>query len=80
MADSSPSLTRAIDLRGIRCPISTIRLKKILKTLAPKQVLSVVSDDEDARVDFPGVIKKSGATFTFTEKSDGTFEFEVVKE
>ncbi|MFM7009095.1 MAG: sulfurtransferase TusA family protein [Betaproteobacteria bacterium] len=80
MVDSSPSSTRTIDLRGVHCPISTIRLKKILKTLVSKQVLSVVSDDNDARVDFPGVIKKSGASFVFIEKSDGTFEFEVTKE
>lgn len=80
MVDLNPSSTRTVDLRGIRCPISTIRLKKILKTLVSNQVLSVVSDDDDARVDFPGVIKKSGATFTFIEKPDGSFEFEVVKE
>lgn len=79
MVDSNPSQTRTIDLRGVRCPNSTMRLKKVLKVLDPGQKLIVISNDDDARADFPGVIKKSNATFAFVENPDGDFTFEVTK-
>jgi TusA-related sulfurtransferase len=78
MADSNQSPT-TIDLRGVRCPISTIRLKKQLKVLSSGQVVNVLSNDDDARVDFPAVIGKSAATFTFTEHP-GYFSFLVTKQ
>jgi tRNA 2-thiouridine synthesizing protein A len=65
------------DLRGTRCPISTMRLKKHLRSLKAGTIVRVLADDDDARIDFPALIKKSGHGFVkFTEHGD-YFSFDI---
>lgn len=67
-----------LDLRGIRCPISTSNLKRYLKGMQPGARVEVLSDENDARTDFAGVIKKMGANLvSFTEGPEyATFSIE----
>ena len=49
-----------IDLRGIRCPLTTIRLKRAIKELPPGTVVDVFTDDKEARTDIPALLKTAG--------------------
>ena len=71
-ADSTSSVkTTTLDLRGIRCPISTSNLKRYLRGLRPGDTVHVKSDENDARTDFAGVIAKSNAKLvSFTEEPE----------
>mgnify|MGYP000078219327 CR=1 FL=1 len=60
-----------LDLRGIRCPISSANLKRFLKGQSSGTVIEVISDENDARTDFPAVFKKAGATLqSFSEGAE----------
>jgi len=60
-----------IDLRGVRCPISTANLKRFLKGQPAGTVIEVLSDENDARTDFPAVFNKTGTTLqSFTEGAE----------
>lgn len=67
-----------LDLRGIRCPISTSNLKRFLKGMQPGARVEVLSDENDARTDFAGVLQKMEAKLlAFTEGPEfATFSIE----
>lgn len=56
-----------LDLRGQFCPMTTIKLKRHLKTLKPGTTFMVFADDEDARVDFPAVVATTKNEFVAIE-------------
>lgn len=45
-----------LDLRGMACPVTTIRLKRHLKAIPPGTTFDVLADDDEAKVDFPAVV------------------------
>lgn len=49
-----------IDLRGVRCPLTTIRLKRAIKGLPPGTVVEVTTDDKEAKTDIPALLKTAG--------------------
>ncbi len=69
-----------LDLRGVRCPISTANLKRFLKGQKTGAVIEVMTDEHDARTDFPPVIKKCGATLTSFTEGDGFQIYHVTKD
>lgn len=44
--------TRALDCRGLRCPLPVLEAEKALKQLRPPFTLVVTADDPAARIDF----------------------------
>jgi Predicted redox protein, regulator of disulfide bond formation len=50
----------SIDLRGIRCPLTTIRLKRAIKELPPGTMVEVTTDDIEAKTDIPALLKTAG--------------------
>lgn len=61
----------SIDLRGLRCPVSTLRLKKRLKDMRVGDTVRVSSDDFEARNDFPALFKRVGLDYTSLEEEQG---------
>jgi len=49
-----------VDLRGVRCPLTTIRLKRAIKDLPPGTVVDVITDDKEAKTDIPALLKTAG--------------------
>lgn len=65
------SQTVSIDLRGLRCPVSTMRLKNRLKDLRVGDTVRASSDDSEARNDFPALFKRVGLDYTSLEEEEG---------
>jgi tRNA 2-thiouridine synthesizing protein A len=66
-----------IDLRGVRCPLTTIRLKRAIKTLPPGTVVEVTTDDKEAKTDIPALLKTAGHVLV-QQTTKGTHEvFEI---
>lgn len=49
-----------LDLRGLVCPMPVLRVKKALKPLAPREELTVVTDDPHAPADIRTFAEQSG--------------------
>lgn len=74
-------MSHDIDLRKLKCPVSTMRLKKHLRTVPVGATFRVLADDADARIDFPPLFEKSGVEFlSFREHDEGYHSYEVRKD
>ena len=54
----SPDQT--LDVRGLSCPMPTLKTGKAMKSLAPGQILEVLGTDPGTKKDMPKLAKKSG--------------------
>lgn len=54
------SETDILDTRGLKCPLPVLKARKRLKSMAPGTVLSVVTDDPAAVIDFPHFCAEAG--------------------
>ncbi len=55
-----------LDLRGLHCPVSTMRLKKFLKSKTQGGTFIVLSTDKEARVDFAALVMKFNGSVNLT--------------
>lgn len=68
-----------IDLRGQRCPMTTIKLKRHLKTLPAGTTFVVYADDEEALVDFPALVATTKNEYVSLENVDGYQAYTIRK-
>ena len=47
------SVAEPLDLRGLKCPLVVLRIRRAMATVAPGGALAVVADDPMALVDVP---------------------------
>lgn len=65
-----------LDLRGLRCPLPVMRVKKKLQTMSSGQTLRVLASDPGSIPDFKAYVKSSGDTLLESNKTpEGDFEF-----
>ncbi|MGD9670198.1 MAG: sulfurtransferase TusA family protein [Hyphomicrobiaceae bacterium] len=70
-------MSHDLDLRGTRCPVSTMRLKKHLRSVPKGTTIWVLANDDDARTDFPALIAKTGSEFKSFKEAGDHFAFEI---
>ena len=68
-----------IDLRGLRCPLPVLRVKKALGELPPGGVLRAFADDPGAAQDIPAFIGQTGHEMREVSAGDGGCHFVIVK-
>lgn len=68
-----------LDLTGLSCPLTTIRLKRFLKGIAAGDTVRVKATDPEARVDFPALIKTSKNDFVSLVDEKGVQVYEILK-
>lgn len=49
-----------MDLRGLKCPLPTLLVKKALTTLAPGDLIIAECTDPMAAIDIPHAVRESG--------------------
>ena len=65
-----------LDLRGLRCPLPVMRVKKKLQTMSSGQTLRILASDPGSIPDFKAYVKSSGDTLIESNKTpEGDFEF-----
>lgn len=57
----------ALDLRGLRCPLPALKIRKALRGLPPGAVLAATCDDPLAVVDVPNLVREDGHALIRTE-------------
>ena len=59
MSNQNP--TKTLDVKGLKCPMPIVKTKKELDTLAPGDVLKVVTTDKGSVLDMQGWAKTNKA-------------------
>ncbi|MEX0284094.1 MAG: sulfurtransferase TusA family protein [Paracoccaceae bacterium] len=52
--------TRTLDALGLLCPLPVLKARKVLKSMAPGEVLALLADDPAAVVDVPHFCHEAG--------------------
>ena len=70
---------KALDVRGLNCPLPILRAKKALADLASGQVLRVLATDPGAVKDFQAFARQTGNPLLSHSEADKVFTFLIKK-
>lgn len=70
-----PTEDMVLDARGQLCPMPVMRTSKLIRQLAPGQVLKVLATDRGALVDMPAWAEDTGNLLIETAEQDGALVF-----
>jgi len=69
-----------LDVRGISCPMPTLKTAKAMKSMAPGQILEVLGTDPGTKKDMPKLANKSGHEWLgFLDDDEGFYRFYIRK-
>lgn len=58
---------KIMNLRGLKCPLPTLRVKKMLSTLQPGDLVVAECTDPMAAIDIPNLLRQTGDTLEARE-------------
>ncbi|MCK5931441.1 MAG: sulfurtransferase TusA family protein [Fulvimarina manganoxydans] len=53
-------MTQSLDLRGLKCPLPTLKTRKALLTMTKGERLTILADDPMAAIDIPHFCNEAG--------------------
>jgi len=68
-----------INLRGLKCPLPTLRVKKKLSGLASGDVIVAECTDPLAAIDIPNLVRQTGDVLENQSSADGVLTFRIRK-
>ena len=68
-----------LDLKGLKCPLPALRLRKALKSMVAGESVEVACTDPLARIDIPNLLRETGDALEGVEAADGVILFRVRK-
>jgi len=68
-----------LDLRGLRCPLPALKVRKALTRLAAGDRLVVECTDPLSTLDIPNLINETGDVLEGSENGPGLFVFRIKK-
>ena len=71
---------QTLDVRGLSCPMPTLKTGKMMKSLEVGQILEVLGTDPGTKKDMPKLAKKSGHEWLgFLDNGEGFYRFYLRK-
>ncbi len=68
-----------MNLRGLKCPLPTLRVKKKLSSLKPGDLIVAECTDPLAAIDIPNLLRQTGDTLEGKTDTDGVQTFRIRK-
>jgi tRNA 2-thiouridine synthesizing protein A len=68
-----------LDLKGLKCPLPALRVRKALKTMAPGDEVTAACTDPLARIDIPNLLNETGDRLEAVEEDEGVLLFRIRK-
>ena len=68
-----------MNLRGLKCPLPALRVKKMLSTLKTGDVIVAECTDPLAALDIPNLLRQTGDTLESQERTEGLLTFRIRK-
>ena len=78
MAQADADLT--LDVLGFHCPVPVHETKRALATMDPGNVILVMADDPETKIDIPALLNRSGDTLLGVEEEAGEYHYRIRKE
>tara|TARA_B100001245_G_scaffold220174_1_gene190526 strand:+ start:800 stop:1045 length:246 start_codon:yes stop_codon:yes gene_type:complete len=78
MAQADADLT--LDVLGFHCPVPVHETKRALATMDPDNVILVMADDPETKIDIPALLNRSGDTLLGVEEEAGEYHYRIRKE
>lgn len=69
-----------MNLRGLKCPLPTLRVKKKLAGLLSGDIIVAECTDPLAAIDIPNLVRQTGDTLETKTEADGVLSFRIRKE
>ena len=70
---------KTINLRGLKCPLPTLRVRKALTSLAPGDLLVAECTDPLTEIDIPNLINQTGDELVDAARADKAITFRIRK-
>jgi len=70
---------RTLNLRGLKCPLPTLRVRKALKELKAGDCLTAECTDPLTEIDIPHLINQTGDDLVATTRVDKVLTFRIRK-
>ena len=70
---------KTINLRGLKCPLPTLRTRKALAGLAPGDELVAECTDPMTAIDIPNLVNQTGNELVDTSRADKVISFRIRK-
>jgi TusA-related sulfurtransferase len=70
---------KALDLRGLKCPLPVLRTRKALAGLRPGDLLVVACTDPLAGIDIPNLLQRTGDALEETQREARVITFRIRK-
>jgi tRNA 2-thiouridine synthesizing protein A len=68
-----------MNLRGLKCPLPALRVKKMLSGLKTGDIVVAECTDPLAALDIPNLLRQTGDILESQEKADGLLTFRIRK-
>lgn len=75
----SMSMSIVLDLRGLKCPLPALRVRKALRGAAPGALLQVECTDPLAVIDIPNLVRETGDVLEETRREGALSLFAIRK-
>tara|TARA_B100000686_G_C16520557_1_gene826990 strand:+ start:133 stop:366 length:234 start_codon:yes stop_codon:yes gene_type:complete len=72
-------ISKTIDLKGLKCPLPVLRVKKQMKSISKGSLLEVFTDDPASIDDLKTYCQISGNNLTVIEENQMVYRFVVKK-
>ena len=69
-----------LDVLGFHCPVPVHETKRALSKMSPGEVILVMTDDPETKMDIPALLNRSGDTLLDVEEEAGEYHYRIRKE
>ena len=70
---------KAMNLRGLKCPLPALRVRKMLAGLKSGDVIVAECTDPLTTIDIPNLLRQTGDTLVEKSEKDGLLTFRIRK-
>ena len=69
-----------LDVLSFHCPVPVHETKRALATMSPGEIILVMADDPETKMDIPALLNRSGDTLLDVEEEAGEYHYRIRKE
>ncbi len=69
-----------LDVLSFHCPVPVHETKRVLASMEPGEVILVMADDPETKIDIPALLNRSGDTLLCVEEEAGEYHYRIRKE
>jgi tRNA 2-thiouridine synthesizing protein A len=70
---------KLMNLRGLKCPLPALRVRKMLSTLKSGDLIAAECTDPLAAIDIPNLLRQTGDVLEGKAEADGVLTFKIRK-